>query len=212
MAFIETPRFPETVSFWMVGGAGYSTSVATAFSGQEKRNSNWARGKCRFTIDSGELSRVQVASAIAYHRAMKGSANSFRVKHWDDFQCSVAQSGFVAPGQLLPAGAVGLAVVQLAKIYTVSTLTDVRPIRKPVSGTVALFNSGTPLVLGTNYTIDNTTGIVTLLGGLVVSAAITWSGEFDVPVRFDADQMNGGWDSSGLYEWQSLALVEDLAA
>lgn len=38
--------------------------------------------------------------------------------------------------------------------------------------------------------------------------ALTWSGEFDVPVRFDTDQMNTGLDHYNLYSWNQIPLIE----
>ncbi len=38
--------------------------------------------------------------------------------------------------------------------------------------------------------------------------ALTWSGEFDVPVRFDTDVLMGGQIEAGLYEVDNLSVIE----
>lgn len=58
----------------------------------------------------------------------------------------------------------------------------------------------------------NTTGL-TASGGTAsiypqASDALTWTGDFDVPVRFATDQKNAGMDPGGLVSWSSIPLVE----
>ncbi|MFN7185748.1 MAG: DUF2460 domain-containing protein [Alphaproteobacteria bacterium] len=38
--------------------------------------------------------------------------------------------------------------------------------------------------------------------------ALTWSGQFDVPVRFDIDQMAVSIEAFQLYSWGQIPLVE----
>ncbi len=40
------------------------------------------------------------------------------------------------------------------------------------------------------------------------SDVLTWDGEFDVPVRFDTDNMDVGYISKKHFDWQDVALVE----
>lgn len=40
------------------------------------------------------------------------------------------------------------------------------------------------------------------------SDALTWSGEFDIPARFDVDQLKGEIIDSGIYGWDSIPIVE----
>jgi len=64
-------------------------------------------------------------------------------------------------------------------------------------------------VLGTN-----TTGrTITLGSGLgrrfpQVADALTWSGEFDVPARFNDDNMNVGIDSFNVFSWDRVSIIE----
>lgn len=40
------------------------------------------------------------------------------------------------------------------------------------------------------------------------SDVLTWSGEFDIPARFDTDQLKGEIIDSGIYGWDSIPIVE----
>ena len=75
-------------------------------------------------------------------------------------------------------------MLQLAKVYSFGPLDMSRPIKKPVSGTVTIFEDG----VASAAVIDYTTGFVTITAA--PGSVITWSGEFDVPVRFVSDRLD----------------------
>lgn len=161
MAFLESPRFPDTAAYWAQGGPEYSTDVVEAISGLESRTAKWPIGRCRYTFQGVDFTLVQMAQVTGFFRACKGRFNAFRFKDFADYQVAASSSGFVVSGTIDTTGWMGLPTAALAKLYASSGLTDIRPIKKPVSGTVALLNGVTVLVLGTDYTLDLTTGIVT---------------------------------------------------
>lgn len=76
-----------------------------------------------------------------------------------------------------------------------------RKIRKPCKSPTLTITSGTG-------SLDYTTGIFTLSSG----GLTTWAGQFDVPCRFDIDEMKGEIiDKSGgsfVMGWQSVPIVE----
>jgi uncharacterized protein (TIGR02217 family) len=73
------------------------------------------------------------------------------------------------------------------KTYSAGALATVRPIVKPVAGTVRLAVDGVEEIGG--WSVDTATGLVTFDtppgAGLLVSAGY----EFDVPVRFAEDDL-----------------------
>ena len=75
-------------------------------------------------------------------------------------------------------------VYQLFKRYAYGARYQDRPIYKPVQGTIVVEDDGVPRVEGADYTIDYTTGLVTLAFTPSTSGP-TWGGEFDLPMRFD---------------------------
>jgi len=81
------------------------------------------------------------------------------------------------------------ATFQLVKRYGSGLRDHVRAITKPVAGSVVVAVDGTPAV---SFTLDAATGIVTFLAGSIpgMGAEVTAGFAFDVPVRFDTDQLS----------------------
>jgi uncharacterized protein (TIGR02217 family) len=170
-------RFPDAVARGATGGPAYSTTVVTLSSGFEQRNQNWASGRGRWDVSTGIRTRAQMDEVIAFFRARKGRAFGFRLKDWQDF---------AALDQALDATA-DPAVWQLVKRYESGGIEEARTIAKPVSGTVAVRVNGVLQVLGSDYTLDETTGRVTFT--VAPGATPRADFEFDVPVRFDTDHL-----------------------
>ena len=96
---------------------------------------------------------------------------------------------------------------QLRKTYCDAGNSFIRDIKKPVSGTVVVYADG---FATSDVSVDVTTGIVTL--GTTLRAAtgtvISASCEFDVPVRFDIDQMKVSIDDYDNFTWGQIPLIE----
>jgi uncharacterized protein (TIGR02217 family) len=102
---------------------------------------------------------------------------------------------------------------QLAKRYTNGAVSKDRNIIKPIAAGFVLKDTGVTLTLTTDYTLNSTTGVVTTVIPRT-AANLTWSGEFDVPMRFDTDEFHAEIvDRSGsvlLYALTSVPIVEVL--
>jgi uncharacterized protein (TIGR02217 family) len=64
----------------------------------------------------------------------------------------------------------------------------------------------------TAHSVDTATGVITIASA-PAAANVTWSGEFDVPMRFDVDRLErrlvARTPSRGLLqEWASIPIVE----
>lgn len=188
--FIESPRFPTDISYGAAGGPGYSTRVVPMNSGHESRNQNWNLPLGVYDVAHGVKKQAQLDVLIAFFRNCKGRAYSFRFKDWTDYQADATTGKLVATGVT--------DVWQMVKRYTTGALTEDRVIQKPVAGTVTVSGGGT-------YTIDNTTGKVTRTAG---AAPTGWVGEFDVPCRFDIDQMKVSIDNVSAYSWSQIPVKE----
>jgi uncharacterized protein (TIGR02217 family) len=200
MAFLETPRFPDDIAAWAQGGAGYSTSIVLLNNGFEQRNINWQDSIGQWDISSGLRTEQDKAAAIAFFRAMKGKANGFRFKDFMDFQVAASDGTFVATG--------AAGVIQCVKNYTVGAQTDTRIIQKLVAAPFKLYKLGVLQSSPSQYTVDVNTGKVTPVSFTSIGQ-YTWEGEFDVPVRFDIDNMVGGREAQGgFFEWSSIPIVE----
>ncbi|MFY9326486.1 MAG: DUF2460 domain-containing protein [Georgfuchsia sp.] len=195
MAFIETPRFPDSISYGASGGPSWNTTVTPVASGYEARNQNWSASRHSYDVshvvhdgDSGKK-----AALIAFFQIAKGRANPFRFKDWNDF--TVSTSGTDGVLSVITADTTW----QMIKRYTSGATNYDRTITKPVSGTVSVAGGGT-------YTIDYTTGIVTKTGGANPTG---WTGQFDTPVRFDTDQLQISIEAPhGYGHWNGIPLIE----
>ncbi len=288
MSFIETPRFPEDISFGATGGPQFLTDVVTVNSGAESRAAVWAQGRAVYDVSHAARTQAQHVVLLNFFRAVQGRTHGFRFKDELDYQATTA-NGVLGTGV-----GTGAPTYQLGKSYAAGALAFVRSIRKPVSGTVAIYRNAGLATAGSGagqYALDTTTGIVTwvadafrtissvsvgastaltlasalpgaaiskyvyvtgmtgtagaflnnkawlinnVAGAVVTIAAVTtglagtagtcsmypqasdaltWSGEFDVPVRFDTDRMSaeiitrapgGGY----IVGWSSIPLIE----
>lgn len=164
MAFFESPRFPEAISFGAVGGPGFATTVVETVSGREQRTGLWQYPLHEWDVAHGVKTAQQFADLRAFFLAARGRLHRWRYKDWADFQVQSAAEGVVS-------GA-GMPAVQLVKRYTSGAQTTDRKITKPVAGSVALYNGAALLSVPGDYTLDTTTGIVSpaLLASQAVSA------------------------------------------
>lgn len=67
-----------------------------------------------------------------------------------------------------------------------------RTVYKVIPGTEMIYVNAGAKVRGTDYTIDNTTGLITFLAGHFPAngAVLTWSGQFWIPGRWDMTEGN----------------------
>lgn len=196
MGFVEE-QFPTDISYGSSGGPEFSTDIVTAQSGHEQRNSNWAEARARYNVAHGVKSQTQLDALIAFFRARKGRACGFRFKDWTDYQAS---------NQLLGQGDGSVTGFQLVKRYTSGTDTVVRTIRKPVAGTVQVYVDGAEQTSGVS--VEGATGMVVFDTAPANAEVITADFEFDVPVRFDVDQLSATIEAYGVHAWQDIALIE----
>ena len=200
MAFIETPRFPDDISYGSTGGPMFKTTVYTGYSGTEQRNITWAEARHQYEAAHGIRDRDDMDVLRAFFYNMRGRAYGFRFKDWSDYNLTDENIG---------TGDGVEDTFTITKTYTSGAETYVRRIYKPIaSGFVVKVNN--VVVNPSNYTLDDTTGTIVFDGGSEpgVGLAVTVTGEFDVPVRFDTDQMSVSHDGFQIESWTSIPLVE----
>lgn len=166
-------RLLDKVAYGSEFGQEFRTRIVTLRSGVERRNADWAAPLGRYSIIYAALKPEDHIAVYHAHMACMGSLIGFRFKDWRDYTASQ---------EVIGEGTGVEQVLQLKKTYTFGTVDFVRNITRPV--TAVLFADASPLAA----VVDMNTGLATFTAP--DGAAITWSGEFDVPVRFDDDRLD----------------------
>lgn len=199
MAFYETPRFPDAIAYGALGGPEFMTTVVASGSGREARNAAWAYPKHRWDVSQGINGQADFEALRAYFMTMRGRFHGWRFKDHSDYTATHANG--VVTG-------ITATTFQLVKRYTSGAQTLDRIITKPVTGTLEIKVSG----VVTGHTVNTVTGVVTI-GTAPAAATVTWSGQFDVPMRFDTDRLQARIESRNaqaglLHLWDSIPIVE----
>lgn len=195
MAFIESPRFPVAISYRSSGGPAWKTQVVQTTSGREQRIQTWQDALRRWDAMNGVRTDAELAELHAWFLITAGMANGFRFKDWKDYTATSANaSGIVNANGL----GNGTASGQLYKQYSIGGASYARKITKPVAGTIVVRKNGTVVPFGGSSgqcQLDTTTGVVTFYGTApTASDTLTWTGEFDVPARFDTDVLSASYE------------------
>lgn len=187
-------RFPVDISFGASGGPGFATDVVTLANGVERRNMQALSARARYNVAHGVKTKAQLDELLAFFMARRGRAEGFRFKDWMDFK-AINQPLGEGDGETLN--------FRLTKTYAHDGY--VRPISKPVEGTVFVYVDSAP---AEGVGIDYTTGVVTFAAPPEAGRQIHADFEFDVPVRFDTDQLSARMEDYGIYSWVDIPLVE----
>lgn len=158
MAFINQ-RMPRSVAAGFTVSKDWQTLIVPLANGREQRNAQWLFPKLRAQANYAAYTPGTRAELQSLFMACRGQLHAFRFFDPTDYTATAQPLIDVA------------GVTYLAKAYTFGSETAYRMIQAPVTATL----SGS--------------GSVDLDKGVVTGAAPgdTWSGTFDVWMRFDSD-------------------------
>ena len=188
MQFHEV-RFPTALSFGSIGGPERRTDVVTLASGFEERNTPWAHSRRRYDAGIGLRSMDDIDTLIAFFEARRGQMYGFRWKDWADFKSCKPSVQVSATDQVIGTGDGVVTAFALRKAYVSGDAVYLRPVAKPVAGSVVVALDGVAQVEGVDFTVDAATGVVSFLAVPALGVPVTAGFEFDVPVRFDTDRI-----------------------
>ena len=194
MPFLEVSLAP-TVAFGFRGGPEMATTIVSLESGREQRNIKWSSARHRYSAPFQNINEAAYRTIKAMFLVCYGQAYGFRFKDWADYQATDALFGQ------------GDGATRIFQLYIVSVegaASYSRKIIKPVSAGFTAYVNGTPAAA----TVDTTTGLVTFATVPLVGTVLTWSGAFDVPVRFALDYIPFSIDEFHAMNG-TLDLIED---
>lgn len=184
-------RFPVDVSFGATGGPERRNEIVTLTSGSERRNLRFARSRRHFDAGTGVRSLADLYEIIAFFEARRGSFHGFRFRDPFDMKSCRPELTPAPADQAIGTGDGQRAQFQLVKRYGEGEDAYLRPIVKPVAGTVRVAVAGVERASPADFSVDHQTGLVTFAGGSIpgAGATVTAGYEFDVPSRFDAERI-----------------------
>ncbi|MBE0414647.1 DUF2460 domain-containing protein [Yoonia sp.] len=207
MAFHDI-RFPTSLSFGAIGGPERRTEIVTLANGFEERNTPWAHARRRYDAGLGMRSLDDLETVIAFFEARQGQLTGFRWKDWSDYKSCPPSQEVSALDQLIAIGDEVTQVMPLTKTYRSGDHSSIRPITKPVAGSVRIAVGGDVMQDGVDYTVDHTTGLISFSHPPDTGAEVRAGYTFDVPVRFDTDAIMTSISSFQAGEAPNIPIVE----
>lgn len=171
--FAEVRIDDNLIIYRTVGGPWFSTAIEVVDSGREYRNAKWSLPLGQWELGERSMLPDDFLVMKNFFNARQGRAQGFRFKDWADYRDEGMGVLVAVPGT---SGG-----YQMYKTYPSGGVNGLRKIVKPVADTVKVYSGGSLV----GATVDPATGIITGVGG----DTLTWTGEFDTPVRFDTDHL-----------------------
>jgi uncharacterized protein (TIGR02217 family) len=189
LAAFHDVSFPLSVSFGATGGPERRNEIVAMTSGRERRNARFAHSRRRYDASTGVRSLQDLYDVLAFFEARRGSLLAFRFRDPFDMKSCRPDAAPTPTDQELGMGDGARARFALAKTYGEGADAYVRPVRKPVAGTLAVAVGGAAKASG--FSFDAASGEVVFSAGNVPAngAAVTAGYEFEVPVRFDLERL-----------------------
>jgi uncharacterized protein (TIGR02217 family) len=204
---IPSYRLPAGIERGSGFGPTFRNVIQEAISGNEQRFAQWT--KCRGV---GDLSYGLLTSSdplgdfraiLAMFRAHTGSLLPWRFRDWSDY---------TATNEVFGTGAGVVTQFQLTMTYdpalillgSAGSLLYVRNITLP-NAAPTIKVAGTTQTVTTDYTIS-ASGLVTFTSA--PTGSLTWTGTFDVPVRFDTPGLPVIMNEADLIGIRSIPIKE----
>lgn len=187
------------------GGPERRVDIVTLGSGAEARNTPWAHGRRRYDIGGAVRTLDQMHELIAFFEARRGKLHGFRFRDPFDFKSCPPSGTPAATDQSLGEGDGERVTFPLVKSYGDGAMAYVRPIAKPVAGSVLVAIDGEG-ISSSAFSVED--GIVTFDVAPAEGATVTAGFLFDTPVRFDMDRLDLASDGFGAGHAVAIPLVE----
>ncbi len=162
--------------FGFSGGPEFQTNIQNLQSGREKRNGEWAICRHKYTAPYKNISNDGYLAVKRVFLICRGRLHTFLHRDWGDFTATDEPFGI---------GDGTTTTFQLSKLSDLGGgATYSRIVTKPDTGVAIKVNG-----VVTAASVSQLDGSVAFSSAPASGAALTWSGEFFVQVRFDMDYL-----------------------
>ncbi len=203
-------RFPLDIGLGSRGGPTRRTDIVTLASGREHRNRRFAHSRRRYDAGLGVRDVDALHAVVTFFEERRGRLIGFRFRDRVDWRSREPSQVPTPLDQRIGTGDGVRSTFALTKIYGAAHEPYLRPIAKPVGGTVRVALDGVEQAEGAAFACDPTTGLVTFAAPPAPGAAVTAGFDFDVPVRFDTDELDIDLSAFEAGEIPKIPLVEIL--
>jgi uncharacterized protein (TIGR02217 family) len=204
--------FPLSVAFGSTVTRERKVEVLQFASGREQRNLRFAHSRRTYDAGNGVRSIADVRAVMDFFEARRGPLASFRFRDPVD-NASTASGGAVTPlDQVIGAGDGAVSRFKLTKAYGDSADVYLRPVRRPVDGTLRVAVNGVE-AMPADFGFDSATGEIVFAPGKTpgAGASVTAGFQFHVEVRFASDTMSVNVSAFEAGELPSIPLIEVMA-
>lgn len=220
MGFHNT-RIATNLSRGSSFGPGFNNRLIELQSGQHQATSKWGGGgKRRYNLAYAIRKPVDLAAVRDFYIARNGALHTWRLKDWEDYATSPSgtthnpsDSAVSNTDVTIGTGDGSTTQFQLFKRYVDDVNTTNRTIEHPVESTVTVAVDGVAQVRDTDYSVNDTTGIITFGTAPGDTLAITAGFEFDVEARFGpsvGQSLDIDLDEFNLGSITSIDVIEEL--
>lgn len=220
-------RFPEFISVGAVVGPRWKTSIVEYATGKEQRNQEHENSRIEADVSQAIQEIAEYDTILGFFRARRGKLHGFRFKDWTDYLLfqeptnPATGDGFITQFQIIKtyetasepptSGSIRPQVRDIIKLRGGTG----DPIVTPDTPGVVVRNNGSSVTViftgspsNSEVLVDVNTGFLTF--GLAPSDTNTvdFTGEFDVPMRFDVDRLPTTIEDFNAISVNGLPLIE----
>ena len=203
--FLDDMVFPVAVSRGTAGGPDWPAEIVELASGAEERNTAIAVPRRNYDAKFAVRTQAELYEVLKLYYIARGRLYGFRMRDWSDYRSGAPHVAPAFDDQALGTGDGIADTFLLTKTYAIGARSFSRRVTRPTA-TLLVGIDGTPVTTG--FTVDYTMGKVVFDDPPADQAALTWGGEFHVPVRFDCALDQISHTSAAIGDIPSILLKE----
>lgn len=207
MAFLDI-RFPDLYNLDVQFTRERKSDDVTAISGDIYPNPKWKFTRRRGRMSWGPKDLIGIQEFINFHEVVT-TKHTWRIRDASDYNSTMPGLEIGPVDQQLQIGDGVLTQVQLIKTYGYEGHFHSHPIYAPVDGTVRLAIDGVEINENADWTIDYSTGIITLDNPLPQNALLTGGYEYDLKCRLVDTEINQSYLVQDFTRIDSFTIMEN---